>query len=104
MVIVYNKSDLCDREYPRLVGDHIYMAASAGSGMEELLSLIKDKVYADHVDCKLLLPYDQGGVASYFMDHATVLRQEYRENGLYLEVSCHRQDAGKYQQYVTAIG
>lgn len=104
MVIVYNKSDLCDREYPRLVGDHVYMAAAAGSGMEELLSLIKEKVYADHVDCKLLLPYDQGSVASYFMEHATVLKQEYREDGLYLEVSCHRQDAGKYQQYVTSMG
>ncbi len=103
MVIVYNKSDLCDREHPRLVGDHVYMAAGSGIGMEELLSLIKEKLYADYVDCRLMFPYDQGGTASYFMEHTTVLKQEYREDGLYLEVSCHRQDVGKYQRYVMDI-
>lgn len=104
MVMVYNKSDLCDREYPRLAGDNVYMAAATGSGMEELISLIQEKVYADYVDCTFLFPYTQGGTASYFMEHATVLKQEYREDGLYLEVNCHRQDAGKYQQYVKTIG
>ena len=37
------------------------------------------------------------------MEHTTVLKQEYREDGLYLEVSCHRQDVGKYQRYVMDI-
>ncbi len=100
MIVVYNKSDLCGREYPRIAGDHVYMAAAEGRGVEELLSLIKEKIYAEHVSCKLLLPYDQGGVASYFMEHATVIGQEYREDGLFLEVSCHRQDAGKYSRYI----
>lgn len=67
--------------------------------MEELIGLIKEKVYGDYVDCSMLFPYDQGSVASYFMEHATVGRQEYREDGLLLEMSCHRQDAAKYQQY-----
>ena len=34
------------------------------------------------------------------MEHATVTKQKYREDGLYLEVNCHRQDVGKYQQYL----
>lgn len=100
MIVAYNKSDLCGREYPRVMGDHVYMAAAEGAGVEELLSLIKSRVYAEQVDCRLLLPYDQGGVASYFMEHATVIRQEYREDGLLLEVNCHRQDAGKYNRYI----
>lgn len=100
MIVVYNKSDLCGREYPRRAGEHVYMAAAAGRGVEELLISIKEKIYAQHVNCKLLLPYEQGSVASYFMEHATVIRQEYREDGLLLEVSCHRQDAGKYSRYV----
>ena len=104
MVMVYNKSDLCDREYPRLAGDNVYMAAATGSGLEELISLIKEKVYADYVNCGFLFPYTQGGAASYFMEHATVLKQEYREDGLYLEVNCHRQDMGKYQQYRETMG
>ena len=72
MVIVYNKSDLSDRAYPRLAGDHIYMAAASGEGLEDLVSLIKEKVYADQVDCKFLFPYDRGGAAAYLIEHATV--------------------------------
>ena len=98
-IIVYNKSDLSDQKFPRVVGDQVFMAAKEGAGMEELIDLIKEKVYGDYVDCSMLFPYDQGSVASYFMEHATVSRQEYREDGLLLEVSCHRQDAAKYQQY-----
>lgn len=100
MIVAYNKSDLGDREYPRLAQEHVYMAAAEGEGMEELLALIKEKVYAGHVDCRLLLPYDQGAVASYFMEHSMVHAQEYREDGLFLEVSCHRQDADKYREYM----
>lgn len=98
-IIVYNKSDLSDQKFPRVVGDQVFMAAKEGAGMEELIGLIKEKVYGDYVDCSMLFPYDQGSVASYFMEHATVGRQEYREDGLLLEMSCHRQDAAKYQQY-----
>lgn len=98
-IIVYNKSDLSDQQFPRIVGNQVFMAAKEGIGMEELIGLIKEKVYQDYVDCSLLFPYDQGGVASYFMEHATVARQEYREDGLLLEVNCHRQDAAKYRQY-----
>lgn len=98
-IIVYNKSDLSDQKFPRVVGDQVFMAAKEGTGIEELIGLIKEKVYKDYVDCSLLLPYDQGNVASYFMEHATVIRQEYREDGLLLDVSCHRQDAAKYRQY-----
>lgn len=98
-IIVYNKSDLSDQKFPRVVGDQVFMAAREGTGIEELIGLIKEKVYKDYVACSLLLPYDQGNVASYFMEHATVIRQEYREDGLLLDVSCYRQDAAKYRQY-----
>ena len=98
-IIVYNKCDLSEQKFPRVVGDQVFMAAKEGTGMEELIGLIKEKVYGNYVNCCLLLPYDQGGVASYFMENATVIRQEYREDGLFLEVSCHRQDEAKYRQY-----
>lgn len=99
-IIVYNKCDLSEQKYPRISGDQVFMAAKAGIGMEELLELIREKVYQNYVQCSLLLPYDQGAVASYFMEHASVNHQEYREDGLLLDVSCHRQDADKYWQYV----
>ena len=99
-IVVYNKADKCEmQEIPRKRGNHIYMAAGMGCGLEELLELIKEKVYANLVDRTFLIPYDRGGIGAYFMENATILEQEYRENGLYIHLKCHPQDAEKYKLY-----
>ena len=65
--------------------------------------MIKECVYAGRVEAALLLPYDKGGIVSYFMENATVLEQEYREEGVWIKVSCHRSDADKYAEYCQDI-
>lgn len=103
-IIVYNKADKCAMEnLPRRKDRQIYMAASLNCGIEELTEMIKECVYADQVETELLLPYDKGGIVSYFMENATVLEQEYREEGVWLKVSCHKADADKYAEYRQAI-
>lgn len=99
-IVVYNKSDKCEmQELPKRKGDCLYMAAKTGCGVEELVELIKEKVYADFVDRCFLIPYEQGSVSAYFMDHSVVLEQDYRENGIYIRVKCRFQDAQKYKIY-----
>lgn len=102
MIYVYNKADKCmeTKQLPKVTGEHIYMSAVNGIGLEELVKLIKEKVYADTKDVNFLIPYDKGAIMSYFMENATVLEQEYLENGVRLVVNCHKQDAEKYQMYV----
>lgn len=96
-IIVYNKADKCGlTDLPRVKDGQIYMAASAGCGIEELTELIKECVYADRVEATFLLPYDKGSIVSYFMDNATVLEQEYTGEGVRMRVSCHKSDADKY--------
>lgn len=96
-ITVYNKADKCQMsQLPRLKEDQIYMAAGMGVGIEELVELIKTKIYAQHVERTFLFPYSKGNVASYFMENATVLEQEYREDGILLRVNCYSQDAAKY--------
>ena len=99
-VIVYNKADKCNMpSIPERKGNQIYIAAGKNCGLEELLALIKEIVYADRVDTEFLVPYDCGGVVSYLMENATVLAQEYRENGTWLKVSCEKSVADKYASY-----
>lgn len=99
-IVVYNKADKCEmKELPKRRGDCLYMAAKTGCGMEELIGLIKEKVYADFVDRCFLIPYDKGSISAYFMENAVVLEQDYRENGHYIRVKCHFQDAEKYKMY-----
>ncbi len=99
-IIVYNKADKTDRQRIPEVGDsHIYMAAGESVGIEELIQLIKSKIYADRTDVEFLLPYDQGSVVSYLMENATVLEQEYLENGVRIKVNCPNAIADKYKRY-----
>ena len=76
------------------------MSAVNSVGIEELIKLIKDQVYADTKNVTLLIPYNRGDLVSYFMEESTVLSSEYLENGVKLEVNCHTQDAMKYKEYV----
>lgn len=99
-VIVYNKADKRGLwELPVIRGNQIYMSAVSGQGLEELVQLIQEAVYADRVEAEFLFPYEKGAVMSYFMENSTVLAQEYREDGVRLQVSCHRSDAEKYGMY-----
>lgn len=100
-IVVYNKADLAHMEQlPKIRGNQIYMAAGNGVGIEQLMKLIEEKVYADNIECKLLIPYEKGNVASYFMENATVYERKYLQEGILLFVNCHSQDASKYGIYI----
>ncbi len=100
-VIVYNKADKCNVSHlPKVKSNQIYMAAGVDIGIEELADLIKSKVYAKNVDCHFKIPYNRGDVVSYFMENATVLDKEYKEDGVYLHVNCYSQDVAKYDIFM----
>ena len=108
-IIVYNKADKCrpgksvpeiePEKLPVVKNRQIYMCAVNDIGIAELAGLIKKVVYADYVDCNFLIPYKDGAVASYFMENATVLEQEYCEDGIRLKVNCHSHDVDKYSMF-----
>lgn len=99
-IVVYNKVDKCQSEQlPRRHGNQIYMSASRNLGLEELITAIKEAVYAEREEVCFLIPYEKGNVTSYLMENSTVLEQEYREEGVWLRVSCHKNDAEKYRVY-----
>lgn len=100
MLYVYNKADLAGVEkLPRVRENQIYMSAVNGIGIEELAEMIQEKVYAGHVVCEFLIPYQKGNVASFLCSNAKVLAQEYREDGIYMQVECYRQDAERFAGY-----
>lgn len=99
-VIVYNKSDKYGMQgIPRRKENQIHMAAGQDCGLQELVEMIQEYTYAERVEETFLLPFGEGGLVSYFRENATVLEQEYLEEGVKLKVSCHRSDAEKYKEY-----
>lgn len=101
MIYVFNKADLTNmEELPRVRENQIYMSAVGGIGIEELIRMIQTKVYTDHAVCEFLIPYDKGSITSYLNANSRVLVQDYRAEGVYLKVECHKQDAEKYRGFL----
>lgn len=99
-IYVYNKSDLAELEYPLVSGDNIWLSAKEGVGLEELLQLIRQQIFANYITCQMLIPYNQGGIVSYLNEQATVLETEYEEEGTLLTLELKEADYQKYEIYV----
>lgn len=99
-IYVYNKSDLAGVQYPLISGDNIWIAAKESVGLDELLQLIRQQIFADYVQCSMLIPYDQGAVVSYLNEQATILATSYEEDGTLLSLEVKLADFNKYEHYV----
>ena len=102
-IVVYNKADKCEEPitYPKVNGENkIYISAKEGTSLELLVQVILEHVYADYVEANFLIPFQMGTLVSYFRENATILEQDYREEGTLLRVNCHKADKDKYAQYL----
>jgi len=101
VIYVLNKADKCLENYPKVQGDNrIYMAASQGKGLDELLELISRKLFGDYKDAEFLIPYEKGQIMSYLMEQARIRCTEYTEQGIYIAAACSKEDYSRYSQYL----
>lgn len=87
-IIVYNKADKVPdiHTIPRVGKHQIHMAARNGSGIPELMEMIMSEIYGNLFCAKVLLPYTEGSLYSLMQKEANIITQEYREDGIYLEL------------------
>ncbi len=100
IIYVYNKADLCMDTIPKVQDNQIYMSAKSGQGLEELINMLTDILYAGNSTEKFLIPYHMGQVASYLIENGSVISQEYLENGIELVVNCRQMDKEKYKEFI----
>lgn len=97
---VYNKCDITDKPYPVVSGDHIWLAAKEGVGLDELLKIISQHVFANYVKCELLVPYDRGEVVAYLNENAAIQSTDYEEDGTRILVELNDMDAKRFSEYM----
>ena len=87
-IIVYNKADKVPdiHTIPRVGKHQIHMAARNGIGLPELMEMIMSEIYGNLFCAKVLLPYTEGSLYSLMQKEANIITQEYREDGIYLEL------------------
>ena len=82
LVYVYNKSDLVLEKLPKIEENAIYMSASNKIGIEELINIIKSKIFSNFIKTKLLIPYNRSDIVAYFNSNSNVVRTEYINEGM----------------------
>ena len=101
-IYVMNKADLimAKEELPRIDGNKIFISARDGIGLQELLQMIKKRVFSGNREGIFLIPYEKGEIVSYLNSNATVSSQEYLAEGVKLFVDCRESDYSKYREYL----
>lgn len=100
-ILAYNKSDLLLPENLIFPPEETCLAISAktGANVDELLALIKERIFADRVNTCLLIPYDRGDLTAYVCARAAVSRMEYEAEGTYIEVELAQADYQRLRNY-----
>ncbi|MCC0650263.1 GTPase HflX [Clostridioides sp. ZZV15-6598] len=105
IINVYNKIDLVDEELLNDIvddidNDGIFISAKKNINIDKMIKYICDSIFKDYIRCKLLIPYSEGHVASYFNNNTSVINTEYMEEGTLLDVECSNIEYNKYKKYV----
>ena len=99
----YNKADLLNdiSDYP--IGErNIPICARSGVGMDELLTRIEETLLGELHEVTLLLPYAQGALLETLHRDCAVLRTDYRDDGIALEVIIHPEQWPRLEPFVIA--
>lgn len=98
-IVVYNKKDIAPEEPIGGDFEHFFISAKTGEGTDILIERIREKIFADRIRTRLVIPYSRGDIVSYLCENADVISMEYSEEGTVLDVELTIEDYGRYGSY-----
>lgn len=102
-ILVLNKIDLLDATYLTLLKRRfpwaVFISASHQDRIPDLLSRV-EQALLDTRQLTLHLPFDQGGLASRLHEIADIHTEEYREDGIWLQLSLSGRDLRLVEKYI----
>ena len=99
MLTVYNKIDK-GHHVTTSVDASVFVSARTGENVDALLQLIKENIFTGHKIGKFLIPYTEGGTASYLCDTYKVTQMDYLEGGTYIVAEVSIADYNRYSDYL----
>lgn len=100
IIPVFNKCDLpqADEAAMRLPGA-VNISALEGKGLDELLDAVAKALPPTRAKAKLLIPYSDGAAAAALRKDGVITAEDYRADGLYLELTADVSLIDRYQYY-----
>lgn len=103
MIYVFNKADKTAYDYPTMEGDdRLVISAKDDQSLDLLVKVIKNHLFSNYVDAKLLVPFTDGHVVSYLNEHANITNTQYQNDGTLLDVEISPSDLQRFDKYVVA--
>ena len=105
-ILVLNKIDKATEEQianiKETIGDKevIEISAKEGTNLEELLSLIEEKLPYNFRKVGYLIPYEKGDIQSFLHRNARIMEEEYKDNGTYMVAEVDEEVYNKTREYV----
>ncbi|MFD0959864.1 GTPase HflX [Paenibacillus chungangensis] len=103
-IYAYNKCDLMEYPYPRVVGQDVFLSVHEGKGLQELVELIRNHVFKNYVQREILIPFSQGRLISYFNERAQVFETSYEAEGTRMKLECSLADYERYRNDFVELG
>ena len=79
--------------------DNICISAKFDRNIDELIGLIKSKIFRDMVRVRLLVPYTRGDISSYLCEKARVFSMEYKDSGTWFDAELKASDYQRLKEY-----
>ena len=101
-IMAFNKIDLVEDPssvIPVPGADNICISAKYDRNIDELIELIKSKIFKDMVRVQLLVPYTRGDISSYLCEKARVFGMEYKDNGTWFDAELKAADYQRLKEY-----
>ena len=104
MIMAFNKCDLLP-EPPSTVGygqDCVTLSAKTGEGLDDLMDMIKSKIFAGTKTVTLMIPFTDGAVLSAVIAKNKPLETEYTADGTRIKVELSAADISRYAKYIVS--
>ena len=101
-IMAFNKIDLVEDPsalIPVPGVDNICISAKFDRNIDELIGLIKSKIFRDMVRVRLLVPYTRGDISSYLCEKARVFSMEYKDSGTWFDAELKASDYQRLKEY-----
>lgn len=103
-LIVQNKKDRLDPEKLLEITDPLEttvpISALTGDGLDELISMVEEKIMKDYKVVDLVIPFEKGSMLNYILENTKVIEHEYLDDGLHVRAYLNKHDIKKYDLFL----
>jgi GTPase len=104
VILVLNKIDIASEENISIIrgkyNEALEISAKYNTNLNLLLDRVQEILLQDFISANLLIPYSDAKMLSYLHDNRCVDKEEYRDNGIYVEITTTQDIFGRIRNYI----